>query len=198
MFDPVARFETPVCVRVAGLGEPFDEQVAARIRENVLAVGLRLDKWADCRPNAMAFITHDPQTTFETIRSKRPWLINWPAWREYSLTSLKAQLAARAPAVSWSMFDVWFPDNGALLAGQPPANGFWGWNSGQMPALGGRRRGIAIALVDAKRIEGDRVHQLADFLTIHLLGSPRVATNASEAGVPTILSLFDGDPARAP
>lgn len=198
MFDPVARFQTPLCVMVVGLSEPLDQKVAARIRENVLAVGLRLDNKANCRANAIALITNDPQATFETLRNKRPWLIGWPELREYSLSSLKAQLAARAPVVSWSTFDVWLPDNGALLAGQPQAGGFWGWNSGQMPALGGRSRGTAIALVDANHLDGIRVHQLADFLTIHLLASPRVATNASEAGVPTILSLFDGDPVRAP
>ncbi|MFN3989083.1 MAG: hypothetical protein ACK4IS_02365 [Erythrobacter sp.] len=38
----------------------------------------------------------------------------------------------------------------------------------------------------------------AQFSAIHLPGSSRVATNASKAGVPKILSLFDGDRPRAP
>jgi hypothetical protein len=90
------------------------------------------------------------------------------------------------------------PDNASLAATQPQAGSFWGWNTGQMPSVGAAARGMAVVLIDAKRINGVRVHQLADFATVHLLGSPRAATNASEAGVPTILSLFDDDPKRAP
>ena len=198
LFEPVARFEAPICVMVVGLGQQIDEAIAARIRENVLAVGLRFDDRANCRANAITIITHDPQVTFATLRNKRPWLIGWPQLHEYSPSTLKAQLAAKTPTVSWSTFDAWLPDNRALLAGQPQAGGFWGWNSGRMPTFGGRRRGTAMVLVDAKHLNGIRIHQLVDFLTVHLLGSSRSAINASEAGVPTILSLFDGDPKRAP
>ncbi len=198
LFDPIARFETPLCVMVAGLGEQLDEAVAARIKENVRAVGLHLEKKADCQPNAITIFSNDPQATFEIIRNKRSWILGWPIEREYSLITLKAQLRDKKPAVSWSIYGPWMQDNASLVATQPQGGSFWGWNTGRMPSVGGGSRGLAVVLIDAKRLNGTRIHQLADFATVQLLGSPRTATRASEAGVPTILSLFDGDPKHAP
>lgn len=198
LFAPVARFETPLCVMVYGLGEQLNEAVADRIRENVRAVGLVVDKEADCRPNAIAMISNDPQASFETLQNKRAWILGWPFEREYSLVTLKAQLREKRPAVSWAIFGPWMQDNAALAATQPQAGSFWGWNTGRMPSVGAASRGMAVVLIDAKRINGVRVHQLADFATVHLLGSPRATTSPSEAGVPTILSLFDGNPKHAP
>jgi hypothetical protein len=198
LFAGIARFETPLCVLVIGLGEPFDEKIAARIRENVQGI-VPLDKRANCRPNAITIITADPEEMFSAIYHKRQFLIGAPAAREYSINTVKRQLREGEPAISWSVFgNVWTGANGALLAGQPAGGGFWGWQSAQMPASGGNMRASAVVLLNAKKLNGIHVNQLADFATVHLLGSPRTATNPSEAGVPTILSLFEDGPERAP
>ncbi|MFL0671546.1 MAG: hypothetical protein ACJLS3_09055 [Erythrobacter sp.] len=198
LFAAIARFETPVCVLVIGLGERADEKIAARIRENVAAVGLQVAKSPKCRPNAIMIITNDMQGTFDSIYHKRQFLIGLPDLREYSLITLKAQLRDKKPAVSWSTLGFGALQNGALLAGQPQSAGFWGWNASRGAPLGGNLRDSAVLLVDFQRLNGVHVHQLADFATVHLLGSPRTATDPANAGVPTILSLFEEGPSKAP
>jgi hypothetical protein len=199
LFAPIARFEAPVCVLVIGLGDPADEKIAARIRENVAAVGLAVASSPKCSPNAMLVITNDMQGTFDSIYHKRPFLIGVPAAREYSLITLRAQLRDKKPAISWATFGFGALQNGALLTGQPQSGSFWGWNaSSGAPPLGGNTRDSAVLLVDFQRLNGVHVHQLADFATVHLLGSPRTATDPANAGVPTILSLFEQGPKQAP
>lgn len=194
LFEPVARFQSSVCVLVIGLGEALDEKIGSRIRKNVSAVGLKLDK-QDCRPNAITIITDSPQEVFSTIYMKRNHLIGHPNAREYSLNTIKSQLKANKPAISWSIFGA-APMGAALpLPASGASSGFWGWNSPQ--GVGGRPRRASVLLLDRKQLNGFRTDQIADFATVHLLGSPRTATKAGEARVPTILSLFDDGPKRA-
>lgn len=204
LFDPVPRFTNPVCVLVAGMGEPFDSKIADRIRANVVAAGLRLGN-KKCTPNAITIITDDPQAMYTKIRETRPALvgvgitpmrIGFDDLREYSRAQLESQLKSGAPAVSWSTYGTDLKDQGMLQ--DLAAGAFWGWNSRPSFARGGRPRGNSVVLFDSKQLHGVRVHQLADFATVHLLGSPRMSPDKAASDVPTILSLFDQDPSKAP
>ena len=198
LFEPVSRFVSPVCVLVIGLGDAKDAKIAARIRSNVQAVGLQLAAKPDCRPNAITVITDDPRKTFSLIRRKRPFLIGHPVLREFSIASVEGQLKAGRPAVSWSTYAAGQIENLAPLATPGAAPGFWGWNSAPAFARGGNPRFSTVLLLDWKQLDGVHVDQLADFATIHLLGSPRTSGRASDSKVPTILSLFEDGPGRAP
>jgi len=203
MFDPVPRFADPVCVFVIGLGEKLDSLVAERIRSNVAAVGLQVGG-EKCRPNAFAIIGNDPRAIYAKVRQTRPDLVGIGFaldriidLREYSKSQLELRLKSGAPAVSWSTYAPQ-SDGPVQLADLPAGGAFWGWN--QIPALlrGARARGNAVVVFDAKQLTGVRLHQLADYATLHLLGSPRLSPDTTAAGVPTILSLFDQDPSLAP
>lgn len=204
LFDPVPRFTNPVCVLVTGMGEAIDNMIADRIRANITATGLPLGD-NKCRPNAITIITDDPQAMYSEIRDTRPGLIGvgitplrigFDDLREYSKTELESQLKSGAPAVSWSTYGTDLQNQGMLQ--DLGAGAFWGWNSRPSFARGGRPRGNSVVLFDRKQINGVRLHQLADFATVHLLGSPRLNPGKAASDVPTILTLFDQGPSKAP
>lgn len=203
MFDPVPRFSDPVCVFVIGLGEAMDSIVAERIRSNVAAVGLPVGG-EKCRPNAFTIISNEPQAIYAKVRQTRPDLIGIGAaldrivdLREYSKSQLELRLKSGAAAVSWSTYALDLKGPGAL-ADIPAGGAFWGWNQTPTFMRGARARGNSVVLFDAKQLNGVRLHQLADYATVHLLGSPRMNPDTTAAGVPTILTLFDQDPSLAP
>ena len=205
LFDPVSRFTVPVCVDVMGLGDKIDRKIAERIRSNVAAVGLAIGD-SKCTPNAIMIISDQPQAIYAEIQQSRPALVGvgispfragFDDLREYSKTQLEALVAAGAPAVSWSTYR---PNNQFPVGIQALATGgaFWGWNSSPSFARAGRSRGSAVLLLDKRKIAGVRLNQLADFATVHLLGSPRMDRESDAGNVPTILTLFDQDPRKAP
>ena len=53
-------------------------------------------------------------------------------------------------------------------------------------------------MFDWNQLDGVQIQQLADFAPLHLLGSPRMSANTADTRVPTILSLCEQGPDRAP
>ncbi|MGY6552174.1 MAG: hypothetical protein ACXIT4_09820 [Erythrobacter sp.] len=194
--EVLPRFHTPLCVSVVGLGKSYDGQIAERIRRNAEAFGLDVDK-GRCSPNAVVLIAGDPAEAFQTVRDKRPELLGAPLWREVTIRVLEHELEIKKPAVSWSHS---MPVSHDDVSNFNPF-GFAEirvWAPNRATATHYRARQSAVVLFDYSQLNGVHIDQLADFATLHLLGSPQRSVSAEDAPVPTILTLFDEGPASAP
>jgi hypothetical protein len=198
-YSTAPRFHDPMCVAVVGLARKQGEVVAQRIRRNILDAGLTL-AGGSCKPNALVAANHEPEAVIAALRVRDPQLFN-----RDSNQAIRAQLDAGKPVISWGETvtrpNDGFVINGAMSFAPNPAMPF----PALIGAMPSRHRANlytskvnAIVFFDLDRLEDVHVHQLADYATLRLLGSPREPADFEAAGVPTILSLFADGPRKAP
>jgi len=189
------RFFDPLCPVVVGLDPPLADRIAARIRANGKVAKLPPAK-PDCRANAIVIVLDEPAKTFEQLRKKRPALLGTYEFRDRPLGTIRAELAAGQPAVSWSQLTQ-RPTNGVLL-GNLDGNEL---RTNSMPRLRPTvmmQKDTAVVLFDRRQLVGVEVGQLADFATLHLLGGPRPGADLEGITVPTLMTLFRDGPKAAP
>ncbi|MGY6552175.1 MAG: hypothetical protein ACXIT4_09825 [Erythrobacter sp.] len=186
-------FEIPLCVLAIGLGEPKDKMIAQRIRSNAEAIGLDIAK-PGCRPNAIVLVTGEPEKIYAELRRERLGLFGVPRFRSVHKNVLQYELAGGEPAVSW---------NSSLFVSHDGVTDFnpggltvthLGPSSISTPYL---VRQNAVIMFDYFQLDGVHVQQLADYATLHLLGSPQRSVTLADAKVPTLLTLFAQPPQQA-
>ncbi len=193
------RFHDPICVAVVGFEAGQNEMIAERIRGNIRDAGIALAD-ASCKPNALLSANRDPAAVIKALKGRDPQLFS-----RASEESIRSQLAAGKPAIAWGETAVRAND-GMVMSGMSatdpsPVNAYPVYTG---PAPSRLRAPLyeskvnAIVFLDMDRLEEMHVHQVADYATLHLLGTPRDPADYEAAGVPTILSLFTKGPRRAP
>jgi hypothetical protein len=198
-YSTAARFHDPLCVAVVGLEGDQGAVVAQRIRQNIRDAGLALAA-ESCKPNALVVANRDPKALIGALRVRDPQLFN-----RDSEQAIRSQLDAGRPAISWgetvARANDGFSINGAMSFAPNlaiPFPVFYGANPSRLRANLSTTKVNAIVFFDLGQLEDVHVNQLADYATLHLLGSPRDPAGDEAAGVPTILSLFAEGPAKTP
>ncbi len=98
----LARFERPICPRVAGLSEVDNLAVAERMRRVAQAAGVQTAS-GKCSANILVMVTPDKAAFIEKFAVKYPYFM-----RDLPKSKRKAMLKSDAPAAVWHF-------NGALI-----------------------------------------------------------------------------------
>lgn len=183
----IARFEAPLCPAIAGIDPRLATTMIAIIRSNAKAAGARVGG-ETCRPNAVLLFASDPPAFMASLVKRAPLVIRAiPKRRRTGI--VKGHAAVRSwhsirPTGAYSM---------PVVEEQvgPPTNYIH-----SASRLGRSIRldmASAVTIIDAARIEGTTVQQLADLATMHLL----LDISPEAAGVPddSILHLMSHDDA---
>jgi hypothetical protein len=205
---PMSRFQLPLCVNVAGLGEVYSTQVAERIRANTLAAQFKV---ADpgCVTNALVIVVKDPARLIERLREEQPHLFD----HRVNQRILRAQRRGDA-AVGWSVHRI--NDKRGNPLGEPGAAvGAAGAalfdNAGAGVPTNTRlgtskytinfsvERVYSVLVFDVERLTDVHLDQLADYATMRLLATPQPTIDLEpESPADSILTLFDLGPFEAP
>lgn len=193
--DPLPRFYTPLCPRVAGIERALAEVVEERIRQNAELVGLDPAP-PNCVPNGIVIVLEQPRAMFEQLRNKRPGLIGPHELRDRSMRAIRADLDAERPVVMWNHI-VPFANNGIVLA-----NGnFFQIVNGTVPRFANnaaRAKDRSVVIFDKRQLADIDTLQMADLASLYLLGQPRHHIDINSVEVPTLLTLFRDGPQEAP
>lgn len=202
---PLARFQAPLCVFAAGLGQGVDDAMRLRVTQNASVAGVEVAE-SGCKPNAFVMVVAKPTRFLKELKTTRPELHTREVMREIIPQAQKGK-----PALFWAM-DVTSPADGR------PANatiaGVQGVANGPNPneslptfrVLGTSSRKInfsldragAVVVFDAAKLKGMKLSQVADYATMRLLAHWRPDAASEEADGSTILDLFALGADRAP
>lgn len=200
MVVPAYRFEQPLCLTVTGF-DPGEAQVfAKRVLANTTDTGLRIAS-AKCQPNAFVMAVDDPEKLFNKLARRRRDLIGPVRFRDVTEDKLKAELREGRPAVAWNRLMMHNPDGGLIddLGIIEARRGEGAWRLASPTRL---VKQFSIIIFDANQIDGIPLSKLADYASMHLLGTPRrkidFEGDIDLARIPTVLSLFNAKPEEAP
>lgn len=200
---PMGRFEDKVCPAVVGLAPEPAERLLQRMRANVTAFGGKLEK-PGCVANATVIFTPQPADFVQKLSVKQP------SYFSLSPAGVKLFTEKPRPVLSWHVIEMRDRDGNELgnsrelgmakarILDQPAAAG------APMSAKVLRNTGathlatssradmlFGFAVIDAAKIQGKTMEQLADLATLHLLLEIKQDAAASPS---SILSLFDDRP----
>src|SRR5690606_1041791 len=74
--EPLARFEDRVCPGIVGMDVESAEAMVWRIRQNLEALGRRLDPPETCKPNLLVMFVASGKDSIEALRRSENWLFN--------------------------------------------------------------------------------------------------------------------------
>lgn len=192
-FDrPIARFQQPMCLAIAGVKDAFVDGFAARIVDNAKLARVPIAT-GECRTNALVIFTSDTRKELERARKKNRWIFG-----NLGVAALKKMLESRDPAFAWRATQV-LGTNGMPVQ----------YDDREIPQnrtieMSGRLKqpimiGVtgAIVVIDRDAADGKTAQQLADYATLRLL-APTAEVREMTPGAPdTMMTLFL-DPANAP
>ncbi len=192
-FDrPIARFQQPMCLAIAGVKDAFVDGFAARIVDNAKLARVPIAT-GDCKTNALVIFTSNTRKELEQARKKNRWIFG-----NLGPAALKKMLESRDPAYAWRATQV-LGTNGMPVQ----------YDDREIPQnrtieMSGRLKqpimiGVtgAIVIIDRDAADGKTAQQLADYATLRLL-APTAEVREMTPGAPdTMMTLFL-DPANAP
>lgn len=203
---PLARFEDKICPGVVGLAPAQAERMLQLIRDDVASLGGNIQK-AGCTANATVIFTPEPAEFVRKLAVKEP------GYFDFSPAGIKQFTAQPRPVVSWHVIEVRDRDGNELgnsrelgmakarILDQPaaagaPMNARVLRNTAASKLATSSRADMlfGFAVVDAAKIQGKTMEQLAAIATLHLLLEVKQGVSANPA---SILSLFDERPAGA-
>ncbi|QIQ85616.1 hypothetical protein [Erythrobacter sp.] len=202
--QPLARYHDPLCVTVIGFGETLGERIAERVRMRARLVGVEVAE-PGCAPNATLVMVDKPAVLIDRMRRERPGLMD-----SDSLRRIRATLRRGYPAISWATTE----RRDRLGRHLPPGNPLSGYEQdslfNEMMSSRDNRfpsqfnidfsiaRSGAVVVLDAYRMDGVHLDQLADYAAMRILGDPRPGRQPGEDESETILNLFHLGPEEAP
>jgi hypothetical protein len=182
--DNPARWHRTVCPLVAGLRRDQGEFVLRRISEIAIAAGAPLGA-RKCRPNLYIVATQDPRAVLATWRKRAPMLFGDQAppkiqkfldaprpirvW--YNVTSIGAD---GMPLVKWDGRNINQPSDLGRLPNSRLEHGTV------------RQLQSVIVIVDAGRVGGMRVANIADYVA--MVGLVELQSDRDFTGIPTVLA----------
>ncbi len=204
---PLARFEDKICPGVVGLAPAQAEKLLQLIRDDVVSLGGDLQK-AGCTANATVIFTPEPAEFVTKLAVKEP------GYFDYSPVGIKQFTAKPRPVLSWHVNEVRDRDGNEL--GNSRELGMAKQKLMNMPAAAGAPMNARVlrnvsathlytssredmlfgfAVIDAGKIQGKTMEQLAALATLHLLLDIKQETDSRSPA--SILSLFDERPEGA-
>jgi hypothetical protein len=192
--QPIARFDGPVCVKVAGLPDDMARTIKRRIDRNISRLpGVSVGK-EGCKPNAFVGVLNEVNDTVDRLRQDEAWLFEGlldyqidriyegseavRAWHIFSLRNLdRTSIAAALPGVNPDG-SISFVQNRVEKASRLPQ---------QRSTLVG-----AVVLIETDALNGKTQRQVADYATFRILASTSDAVGEERDGLATILTLFTG------
>lgn len=179
------RFSEPVCPKVIGFDDPYNQIIADRIRAFAKTVGAEAAA-TDCRSNLYVLIADDADATVRELRDKVPQLFDGVEDKEVS------RALRDGPVHAWNAVEVRNED------GQRANGGTMYVKSASIFGLPTQQAIVGSTVVISKAAAmGKTLRQIADYVAMRALVGARPP--AGGAAVGTILTLFDGGtaPARA-
>lgn len=183
--DQVARWDSRVCLRVAGLDQRHGQYLIDRIAMRAHELGLR-PAAPGCRANVVIFVTRDADTIAQALADDHP-LVAYYNNAEFGNALGRHELqefASTDAPVRW-----WFVTHTADRSGRPLPEG------GAVRSPGSRLQSAVrqdfkrvLLVVDAQQAQGVRFDALADYLAMVSLA--QLDPGADTSGYPTILNLF--------
>ncbi|HET9356159.1 MAG TPA: hypothetical protein VFO42_08355 [Sphingomicrobium sp.] len=192
--EQLARFEDKVCPMVIGMPRDWTATMTRAIRENITAVGGKLEA-PGCKPNALAIFIDQPRELVEALHDAEPHLFNMTP-REF-----RAFAALPGPVWSWHVTDMRDRDGNQVAQGSMNGNDFAVVKNAAASRLYSNVREDMMAgfvVIDRQQTVGRTLRQLADLTTMHLLLDVKPGAGKEDMG--SILSLFEarGDAGTAP
>ena len=203
---PLGRFEDKVCPGVVGLAAEQAERMLQVLRANVVALGGELDK-PGCTANATVIFAPNPADFITKLAVKSP------GYFSFSPAGLKQFTASPRPVFSWHVIEMRDRDGNELgnsrelgmakarILDQPAAAGapmsarvLRNTAASHLATSSRADMLFGFVVIDAARIQGKSMQQLADLATLHLLLEIKQGAATNPA---SILSLFDDRPPGA-
>jgi len=193
LLGKIARWKTGICPMTAGLPEKFSLYITERIIKLAMAAGAPLGKGL-CRPNILVVATNEPQQFLDFMQQKRPDLLGF-----HYISQRKRLATMNLPVQAWystATEDFW----GFISADLPSWDLGYGVMStwGFLPAyhVSGSRLAdglkseftAAIILVDSKKMVGQQIGPLADYIAMLALSQGQSYGTCQD--VPTITNLM--------
>ncbi len=192
-FDrPIARFQNPLCLAIAGVKDTFVDGFAMRIIDNAKAADVPIAR-GECKANALVIFTSNTRRELQQARKK-----NRAIFGNLGPAALDKLLKSRDPAFAWRATQV-LGTNGMPVQ----------YDDREIPQnrtieMSGRLKqpimiGVtaAIVIIDRDAADGKTAQQLADYATLRLLAPTAEVTEITPGAPGTIMTLFL-DPATAP
>lgn len=196
-----ARWKSPVCPRVIGLGEQAAKIVADKIHNEALAAGARVGK-SRCKANLFVTFTDEPDAQIKVLLHKSGRLVDRLS------ASDQLQLSNSKRPVRWWYNARWEGANGHQMSGEPPmllnaiveggsapgvnSKGGDQYLDGYSTTLiGSRIRSnfeTAFVVIDPNKAEGKTLAALAAYVAFVSLAEIRMDPVNNNV---TILTLFD-------
>jgi len=192
-FDrPIARFQQPMCLAIAGVKDAFVDGFAARIVDNAKLARVPIAT-GDCKTNALVIFTSNTRKELEQARKKNRWIFG-----NLGVAALKKMLESRDPAYACRATQV-LGTNGMPVQ----------YDDREIPQnrtieMSGRLKqpimiGVtgAIVIIDRDAADGKTAQQLADYATLRLL-APTAEIRELTPGAPATMMTLFLDAANAP
>lgn len=191
---PIARFNQPLCLDVAGLKEEYHKRFVRRIADNAGRAGLTIAE-PGCRPNAMVLFAEDSRGQLKALRKRKRDLFG-----EMPRSAFNDMLESRDRVYAWQINEI-VDVNGVDL----DTNSQFGMGLPVLrtPPVGRLNPPIrlvtrsAAVVIEKSQASGKSPEQLADYATMRLIAPTAELRSDETDGPPTIMTLFS-DPARAP
>jgi hypothetical protein len=191
-FEQYARFRDPVCVKVVGLPDKFDDFIAQRIVEVARRVNAPVDPRRGCAPNVNVIFSAQPQAQLADISRRRDILFGFHFQAEMKRLSTFSR-----PIQAWYVTRTEDTDGARVLELNDPHP--YDSDSGKAPGAKGRagsRLGAdmsselvhSLIIADANKVAGERIEAVADYIAVLTLSRWRDLERCS--GMPTILNLM--------
>ncbi len=182
--EQLARFEDKVCPIVIGMPRDWTAKMTQMIRDNIVAVGGKLEK-PGCKPNALAIFIDQPKELVAALNEDAPFYFNMTP-RQF-----KTFAAQPGPVWSWHVTDMRSRDGNQLAQGSMQGNDFAVVKQASATRLYSNIREDMLAgfvVIDRPKTIGKTLRQIADLVTMHLLLDVRLGATGNDRS--SILSLF--------
>lgn len=208
-YRPLPRYNSPLCLHVAGLTDETAQAIKSRIEEHAGTLGLSLGE-RGCKVNALVVSVTEPKSFIDGYRKLQPWAFGAEADR-----TIRTSLRREDPVTIW--FDtlelpgdpvssgrdtvpVLRSDVPAFGTGDVPINfimgsGVTGHTLLRVPVTLSRINGTIV--FDANRLRGFTNEQVADYATMRLFGDTQPRVKFSDNAAFSIISMFEAGPAGA-
>ncbi|MGI4731411.1 MAG: hypothetical protein ACRYFW_06660 [Janthinobacterium lividum] len=175
--ETLARFPDAVCPAAEGMPANYDARLAARIRADAAAAGIRVDA-PGCRPNVIVMLVPDGQAVVRELRRTRSYMFG-----DMEKTRVDAMIADPGPVHGWTVTRLRSRDadtlrNGTMLQDVPEIE----VRSASIIESATRRDiDASVLLIDIDAAIGKTVNQLADYAAMRTLARTRPADGTGRA-----------------
>lgn len=183
--EQLARFEDKVCPMVIGMPRDWTAKMTQMIRDNIVAVGGKLEE-PGCKPNALAIFIDQPTELIAALHEEEPQLFNMSPRAFDNFARLPG------PIWSWHVTDLRDRDGNMVAQGSSGGNDFAVIKNAAASRLYTNIREDMLGgfvVVDRPKTVGKTLRQIADVVTMHLLLD--VKHDAGRRDKSSILSLFE-------